>query len=235
MENSAQKPEKDVAISCVRVYAMLFILVCHIIRYYTWIPGAEWLGNFFDIGVPVFLVISGYLYGRKMITDFWAFWRRRYMKICFPVVVWALILLLIGGTHNIWDIFICGVNLQGFRWIFTGSTIGLSDRGLTVSWFVTVIFLCYMMLPILQRVRERFSEKKVIVFLTIMWLASVALRFLGIDLYYVCLFSTGYFASGYQWIQKLTGRFLTIGGGRRMLRGGRAVGGTCMVRRDYVL
>lgn len=52
-------------ISISRVLATLMIVTCHIIGYFTFIPGHMHLGQFFNVGVPMFICISGYLYGLK--------------------------------------------------------------------------------------------------------------------------------------------------------------------------
>lgn len=61
----AIKERKNPVISLSRVIGMLFILICHTIKYYSFIPGHGILGNFFNCGVYIFLIISGYLYGGK--------------------------------------------------------------------------------------------------------------------------------------------------------------------------
>ena len=53
------------SIKLVSVIATLFILVCHVVSYYYFIPGSGQLGQFFNVGVPMFIIISGYLYGLK--------------------------------------------------------------------------------------------------------------------------------------------------------------------------
>lgn len=58
---------KSVSLSISRVVATLGIVICHIISYYTIIPGHDILGHFFNVGVPMFIIISGFLYGKKAI------------------------------------------------------------------------------------------------------------------------------------------------------------------------
>lgn len=53
----------DQAVSLTRVLAMLLIVACQIGNYLEFPASAQ----FFNVGVPLFLVISAYLYGGKTI------------------------------------------------------------------------------------------------------------------------------------------------------------------------
>lgn len=53
-----------VAISAVRLIAMVMIIACHILQYYK-LELAWWL----NVGVQIFLIISGFLSGIKTIND----------------------------------------------------------------------------------------------------------------------------------------------------------------------
>lgn len=55
---------RDPAISIIRVLAFLSIITCHIMQYYH----CE-LAWWFNVGVQIFLCLSGYLYGRKSIDN----------------------------------------------------------------------------------------------------------------------------------------------------------------------
>ena len=58
------KSEKNYAISLLRFIAMIFIVICHFFQYYN-LELAWW----FNVGVQIFLCISGFLYGNKKITN----------------------------------------------------------------------------------------------------------------------------------------------------------------------
>ena len=61
---------KDNAISMLRFISMLMIIACHICQHYE-IELAFW----FNVGVQVFFMISGFLYGQKDINNPFAwFW-----------------------------------------------------------------------------------------------------------------------------------------------------------------
>ena len=55
-----RREEKNASISLIRMVAMSFIIICHIFQTY----GNE-LAWWFNVGVQIFLIISGYLYCSK--------------------------------------------------------------------------------------------------------------------------------------------------------------------------
>ena len=144
--------KKNATITTTRVIATILILICHVIKYYTFIPGHNQLGQFFNVGVPIFIIISGYLYGGKYASekfggnagqlDLRLFIRDRYLRVAFPSQIWALVILLVtGGTYLI-NTFMVLLNLQGISWIIKGISIPNGGPYLAHSWFVTVILIC---------------------------------------------------------------------------------------------
>lgn len=56
--------QRQASISMVRFIAMILIVVCHMFQYYD-----HELCHWFNVGVQVFFVISGFLYGTKEIDN----------------------------------------------------------------------------------------------------------------------------------------------------------------------
>ena len=56
--------KKDVSIQIVRICAMFSILACHLVQELNNSKIAQ-LAQFFNVGVYIFLFLSGYLYGNK--------------------------------------------------------------------------------------------------------------------------------------------------------------------------
>ena len=56
--------DRDYSISFVRYISMLFVIICHIFQYF----GNE-LAWWLNVGVQIFLFISGYLYANKKTND----------------------------------------------------------------------------------------------------------------------------------------------------------------------
>ena len=77
------------AVSVLRVTAMLSIVICHILQVYNnkW----AWV---FNIGVQVFLFLSGYLYGNKEIKDWYGWYKKRFFKLYIPYIILVGISLL---------------------------------------------------------------------------------------------------------------------------------------------
>ena len=84
---SAQLRNSSVVV--LRVLGMMLIILCHIIAYYTFVPGSDLLSQVFNVGVQVFLLISGYLYGEKQsralaVGSFPGGRRSVSLSFCFP-------------------------------------------------------------------------------------------------------------------------------------------------------
>ena len=58
--------KKDAAISLIRLLSLLAIIICHILQGLN-LEAAFWL----NIGVQVFLFMSGYLYGQKKYRQYY--------------------------------------------------------------------------------------------------------------------------------------------------------------------
>lgn len=73
-------PEHKLAsISYIRLIAMFFIIICHFLQYYD-----NELAWWFNVGVQIFFIISGFLCGGKEINDPIAFIVRQFKKILIP-------------------------------------------------------------------------------------------------------------------------------------------------------
>ena len=85
------KVDYDYSISLIRLIATFFIITCHIMQYLDVEP-AWW----FNVGVQIFLCISGFLYGKRdKISDDLTFYKKNIIKILvdYYVVIIPVILL----------------------------------------------------------------------------------------------------------------------------------------------
>lgn len=131
------KQDRNYAISLLRFLAMCFILACHILRYHN-----HWLAWWFNVGVQIFLFLSGYLYAEREIPDRFAFWGRNFLKILvdyylFLFVSFPFFMVFAEGklpVSGIVDIF-----------TFSGLTVGYGHL-----WFIPYILLCYLLTPLLH-------------------------------------------------------------------------------------
>ncbi len=191
--------ERNPAISLCRVFSMFLIILCHIIDIYTFIPGSQFLGQIFNVGVYTFLVISGYLYSKKNINNFCIWIVQRAKKVMIPsTLVSVCVFVGIAITELKFDIisfFAYFFNLQGLiflipnKWIFFREQLPLGPL-----WFITVIMLCYCMLPMLQRLKEHLPNFHicVMIFAFLTGVSYIVLLFFSISLFYFLTFTIGY-------------------------------------------
>lgn len=191
--------KKNIALSYCRVVAMIFIVLCHIIKYYTMIPFHQYLSEFFRVGVEMFIVLSGYLYGSRQIVDFKNFYVKRYLKICLPVQIWTIIV-----WHEMGDVrsfIIYFLNLPGLGRIQKDLLPPYGGNGmgslLGHTWFVTIIILCYLLIPVRQKICSRLKKEKVIYGLFLLWIVAIVTAFKEVQIYYFALFLSAYFIAFY--------------------------------------
>lgn len=101
------------ALSFIRVFAMISIVLCHIFQVYAnkW----AWV---FNIGVQIFLFMSGFLYGHKIIPNFKLWFRNRIFRIYVPFILFSILAIVIykffsNTPVNITDLLCYVFNIQG--------------------------------------------------------------------------------------------------------------------------
>lgn len=143
------------AIRILRVFSMFSIVLCHILQ-----PLGSRYGDVFNVGVEVFFLISGYLYGHKIIADTKNFYISRIKKIYIPFVVFLIFVLpfyyVIGDFS--W--------YKTLKYLFCLQGIGSYYSGLGHLWFITFILLCYLITPFLQYLRK-YSTSIILVMLIV--------------------------------------------------------------------
>lgn len=171
------------AVSVLRVLAMTAILVCHILQSYDnqW----AWVLN---VGVQIFLVLSGFLYGHKNV-DNWRIWfSSRLRKLYVPFVLFAVLCLGIMKAFTetsvkLRDLIVYLFDMQG---IFGGV------NGLNHLWFMTAIALCYVVTPILQQLKDKAGL--VFIILLIIGIAEYGwIHFKLNQFAWIWLYAIGYF------------------------------------------
>ena len=182
---------------------MASILLCHLAAYWQ-CPAA--IGQFFGIGVSIFFLLSGYLYGQKEIAH-WGRWaQRRISTLLLPMWIWVLFCAALawwsGRPVNGHDLLLYACNSQGLSYI--GGVLGEwplfrdhgSFPGCGPLWFLSVLMLCYLLLPLMQRWRRSSlmqQPRACALFIVVLFLLSVLAGFGEMRLGYFLLFATGYF------------------------------------------
>lgn len=135
------------AISLVRFIAMVLIVSCHILQSLD-----NGLAYVLNIGVQMFLAISGYLYGQKIINNWGVWFGKRIMKVYLPFIVFFAICMLLylfvqPEAIDVVRVTFHVFNLQGLL------TRGIIS-GLGHLWFLSAIMLCYLITPVLQCIKK---------------------------------------------------------------------------------
>ncbi len=148
--------------------ATFFIILCHILQHFN-IELAWW----FNVGVQMFLFISGYLYANKKIKDPIEFYKKTFIKILLDYYIYIFI-------------FIIGFAIVNGRMMDFESTMGLLTFSSTVYgvnhfWFIPYILFCYLLTPlfslVLDKIEKKTSSKKVICVALLLLVVYVAVYY----------------------------------------------------------
>lgn len=136
-----------------RVTGTLFILLCHFTSECPY-PLLKMSSQFFSIGVEMFIILSGVLFGiQKNIHENPLHWYlKRVLRIFIPYELFVGILFLI---HLICRIRI-STNWLWFIFGLQGSNVGI--RGGDHTWFITPLLICYLITPLLSYLSSRSSK-----------------------------------------------------------------------------
>ena len=181
----------DNAVSLARVIGMLMIVTCHLFSF----CGVTALAQVFNVGVELFLLISGYLYANKKIGNSGHFIKMRWRKLCIPMYLWVIVILplnLISNKSSLVSILVYAFNIQGLGTLFWKFKTLPTLIGAGHLWFLTVIMICYLLLvPIKYVERKLVCTSRKIVWLSFVLLVvlDIALIFVGIQIgYFICYF-----------------------------------------------
>lgn len=132
---------KDYRISFLRFCSMISIILCHIFQYLN--NGLAWWLN---VGVQIFLLLSGLLYGEKKIQSSWEFLKKNLVKI----LVDYYILLILGIP-----LFCYFANIQ-FSLVEVLKMFLMLEypSGWGHLWFIRYIVLCYCITPLLSKISK---------------------------------------------------------------------------------
>ena len=120
-------------------------MICHILQYFG--NGLCW---WFNVGVQIFLAISGYLYGTKNVTNDIGFYKRKFQQILVPYYLTVLLFISLQ--------LIFFRNLIDFERIFRVLLCNKTLEGGEHLWFVPTILVCYLLTPFLQRLYDSSSQ-----------------------------------------------------------------------------
>ena len=156
--NEIQKYKEQRIISIIRIFAMILILICHIVQKYP-NKAINASAQIFNVGVFIFLFISGFLYGGKDINNIKQWYLKRAIRILIPMYVFIIVLSLLDIIFFNTKIplkyfFVYLLNMQG--------VLGLVD-GAQHLWFLTALMFCYLITPLLNKYKEKFRNKNTLI------------------------------------------------------------------------
>lgn len=127
-----------------RCAATISILLCHYV-----VQSNNGLlkmsGQFFNIGVDLFIILSGFLFGIRGVIDAKKWYIKRLKRIFIPYEMFVILLFAIYAIQ--------GRNFLYKNWIWLalglqGSVVGV--LGAEQTWFITPLLLCYAITPLLD-------------------------------------------------------------------------------------
>ncbi len=184
---------------------MDLILLCHLTSWLHW----DYLPQLFNVGVPLFLLISGYLSGGRFEKQpsFWL--KKRLTKICVPMYLLAgfLVCYTVITEHHfrVSEIFVYLFNLQGTRYMFPLPIWAPEIPGTRHLWFLTAIMLCYCMTAVFYKAEDHhpLSKRFFIGLLVVILCAQCALFSFQIQLLYFATYFLGFFLARFPLKNKL--------------------------------
>lgn len=178
--------QESAAIAYLRCISVAFILVCHILQGLQ----NQWY-TVFNIGVQIFFILSGFLYGKKYIKDVFNWYKNRMIRILIPFYIYlffAISVVLLFSDQSIRPIqYIYYLfNIQGFDW---GVISGLGHL-----WFLSWLMICYLLTPILQYFAE--EKKKYAIYILLATLVMLGIC-CNTFFFWILLYVTSFFVSKY--------------------------------------
>lgn len=140
----------DSSVRLIRAIAVVMIFSCHVLEGY-----GSFLAWWLNCGVQVFLFMSGYMFGGRRIHDWGEWWGRRLSRLLPPyyllIVLMALAAAWRGARPGLGHELLASLGCMQY---FLNSNLPGCDH----LWFISLILLCYLTIPILQALRDRISD-----------------------------------------------------------------------------
>lgn len=152
------------SIQITRVLATLSIFICHAVQIFD-SPVIKSTGQLFNVGVPIFFMISGLIFSTREKPKSTGKWlKKRFIRILVPYyIIMALVLIAFFVYDKV-----NGKSLLDYIMVvnFPTSVIpveGIFERyipGCEHWWFITDMLICYLLTPVFYKLREKFVTSK---------------------------------------------------------------------------
>ena len=187
---------REYELDFVRNSSMIMIILCHVFAE----AGIKW-GEQFNVGVIIFLFMSGYLAYREEYKKGWVFGKFKRILPEYYIFIFLYLIMtcfFAGREYSIKQFMINILLLQG---VFTGE--GLPN--IMHLWFITYIMICYVATPLLVCFIKKTKCILLALYLMLFQLFIVLLWGLGIEIVcsrFIAYFLGLYFAMKYKNIDK---------------------------------
>mgnify|MGYP002852618695 CR=1 FL=1 len=196
MTNTRKWYSEIVLLHCVGMLMILFAHIAHANGYMN-------VGELLITGVPLFLFVSGFLVGVKPVPHDMAWLLKKAKRILVPyyillIVVLILYLLLQTEPFKIKQWIILFADLQGLtNFLFYNDLTGYYSplaQGLGHFWFVTIIMLCYLLVPLFEKYASSGFWKKhsIAIIVTTVFVVQPVLLFYNVQISALVVFFLGY-------------------------------------------
>lgn len=185
------KRTRELELDFVRVISMVMVIFCHMSAE----AGMKW-GEYFNVGVMIFMFMSGYLSYQTYQAEYARRWISGRFKRILPeyyifLILYVIITVMIfDAGYSAKQVFVNLFLLQG---LFTESSL----PNILHLWFVTYIMICYILTPFAVRLVKKYDRNRLFVLVLVLQIAVIPLRAVGITIYFsrfVAFFSGLYLA-----------------------------------------
>lgn len=159
------KKERIFYYDVLRAFAIIAVIICHVDHFFgplttpTQVIAQMTFHDIGDIGVPIFLMISGALLLNREYPSLENFLKRRFTRIIYPFIFW--IILILG------QLYYYGYNSK-FIWnVFIGEP--------SITWYFWTLIGIYLFIPVINSFIKEYKIKGVEYFLAI-WLFTMILK-----------------------------------------------------------
>ncbi|MCQ2471630.1 MAG: acyltransferase [Clostridia bacterium] len=154
MSEALSKPKRLEYISFLRVFSMVCILLCHYVQEIP-IGFVQSTAQIFNIGVPLFFILSGFCFGLQGEIKSPSKWYvKRLRRIFIPYEIflglYLLVFVILGKKINwlTWGAFALGIQGNYFK-----------IPGIEQTWFITPLLLCYLITPLVSFAAKKLKSK----------------------------------------------------------------------------
>ncbi|GEM_PF-3799925 len=179
-------------IQIIRIVAMAMVVLCHVVQLFE-NKYLDMSAQFLNVGVYIFIFISGYLYSSKPIKSFFGWPIKKTIKLLIPVFILLIPISIsnyIVGTFDFRQLIIHIFNLQGALGAFAGAGH---------LWFMTTIMYCYFLLPYIKMASAKTIRVKIgliVAMISVAFVLNFFWVYLSRQLYYISIFSIGVLFAG---------------------------------------